>query len=168
MISPKNMLMAEFVHKDFCYLALISQQSALLLNDKSFKGCVSLDPSKILKSGWWGLQLDTWQLCNSLWYGLINSKLHINKKIFIFISHNIRRCHTSNVLNHPAASQGWTWPLTPADLHTLLGKPARRDIVPKFLKDHCYFLYPLPTKWNKYCVSSVLIPNDCQCSSKQL
>ena len=46
------------------------------------KGCVSLDPSKISKSGWWGLQLDTWQLCNSLWYGLINSKLHINKKIF--------------------------------------------------------------------------------------
>ena len=66
------------------------------------KGCVSLDPSKISKSGWWGLQLDTWQLCNSLWYGLINSKLHINKKIFFFISHNIRRCHTSNVLNHPA------------------------------------------------------------------
>ena len=44
------------------------------------KGCVSLDPSKISKSGWWGLQLDAWQLCNSLWYGLINSKLHINKK----------------------------------------------------------------------------------------
>ena len=67
-----------------------------------FKGCVSLDPSKISKSGWWGLQLDTWQLCNSLWYGLINSKLHINKKTFFYISHNIRRCHTSNVLNHPA------------------------------------------------------------------
>ena len=50
------------------------------------KGCVSLDPSKISKSGWWGLQLDTWQLCNSLWYGLINSKLHINKKIF-FLYH---------------------------------------------------------------------------------
>ena len=69
------------------------------------KGCVSLDPSKISKSGWWGLQLDTWQLCNSLWYGLINSKLHINKNYF-FISHNIRRCHTSNVLNHPADLSG--------------------------------------------------------------
>ena len=57
------------------------------------KGCVSLDPSKISKSGWWGLQLDAWQLCNSLWYGLINSKLHINKKNIFFISHNIRRCH---------------------------------------------------------------------------
>ena len=50
------------------------------------KGCVSLNPSKISKSGWWGLQLDAWQLCNSLWYGLINSKLHINKKIF-FLYH---------------------------------------------------------------------------------
>ena len=57
------------------------------------KGGISLDPSKISKSGWWGLQLDAWQLCNSLWYGLINSKLHINKKVFFFISHNIRRCH---------------------------------------------------------------------------
>ena len=50
------------------------------------KGCISLDPSKISKSGWWGLQLDAWQLCNSLWYGLINSKLHINKKVF-FLYH---------------------------------------------------------------------------------
>ena len=48
-----------------------------------FKGYVSLDPSKISKSGWWGLQLDKWQLCNSLWYGLINSKLHINKNHFL-------------------------------------------------------------------------------------
>ena len=131
------------------------------------KGCVSLDPSKISKSGWWGLQLDTWQLCNSLWYGLINSKLHINKKYFLYHT-------TSDGFTRPMfqitqlPSQGWTWPLTPADLNTLLGKPAPRDIVPNFSKDHCYFLYPLPTKWNKYCVSSVLIPNDCQCSSKQL
>ena len=131
------------------------------------KVVLSLDPSKISKSGWWGLQLDTWQLCNSLWYGLINSKLHINKKLF-FISHNIRRCHRPMFQITQLTSQGWTWPLTPADLHTLLGKPARRDIITKFLKDQCCFLYPLPTKWNKYCVSSVLIPNDCQCSSKEL
>ena len=70
--------------------------ASILSWHRCVKGCVSLDPSKMSKSGWWGLQLDTWQLCNSLWYGLINSKLHINKKFF-FISHNIRRCHTSNV-----------------------------------------------------------------------
>ena len=68
------------------------------------KGCVSLDPSKISKSGWWGLQLDAWQLCNSLWYGLINSKLHINKKYF-FIYHTTSDGVTVQCFKSPS------WPL---------------------------------------------------------
>ena len=68
------------------------------------KGCVSLDPSKISKSGWWGLQLDTCQLCNSLWYGLINSKLHINKKIF-FLYHTTSDGVTVQCFKSPS------WPL---------------------------------------------------------
>ena len=50
------------------------------------------------------------------------------------------------------SSQGWTWPLTPADLHTLLGKPTPRDIVPKFSYNYCCFLCQLPSKFNNYCV----------------
>ena len=69
-----------------------------------FKGCVSLNPSKISKSGWWGLQLDAWQLCNSLWYGLINSKLHINKKIF-FLYHTTSDGVTVQCFKSPS------WPL---------------------------------------------------------
>ena len=65
---------------------LSAKKAAILSRPQCVKGCVSLDPSKNSKSGWWGLQLDIWQLCNSLWYGLINSKLHINKKIF-FLYH---------------------------------------------------------------------------------
>ena len=68
------------------------------------KGCVSLNPSKISKSGWWGLQLDAWQLCNSLWYGLINSKLHINKKIF-FLYHTTSDGVTVQCFKSPS------WPL---------------------------------------------------------
>ena len=68
------------------------------------KGCVSLDPSKISKSGWWGLQLDAWQLCNSLWYGLINSKLHINKKTF-FLYHTTSDGVTVQCFKSPS------WPL---------------------------------------------------------
>ena len=68
------------------------------------KGCVSLDPSKISKSGWWGLQLDAWQLCNSLWYGLINSKLHINEKIF-FLYHTTSDGVTVQCFKSPS------WPL---------------------------------------------------------
>ena len=68
------------------------------------KGCVSLDPSKISKSGWWGLQLDTWQLCNSLWYGLINSKLHINKKIFFYITQH-------QTVSHVQCFKSPSWPL---------------------------------------------------------
>ena len=70
----------------------------------SLKGCVSLDPSKISKSGWWGLQLDARQLCNSLWYGLINSKLHINKKIF-FLYHTTSDGVTVQCFKSPS------WPL---------------------------------------------------------
>ena len=102
-------------------------------------------------------------VCDMVW--LIPNFISI--KIF-FISHNIRRCHTSSVLNHPADLSGMDLTSEPSWFTHSPGKPARRYIVPKFLKDHCYFLYPLPTKLNKYCVSSVLIPNDCQCSSKQL
>ena len=69
-----------------------------------FQGCVSLDPSKISKSGWWGLQLDAWQLCNSLWYGLINSKLHINKKIY-FLYHTTSDGVTVQCFKPPS------WPL---------------------------------------------------------
>ena len=69
-----------------------------------FKGCISLDPSKISKSGWWGLQLDAWQLCNSLWYGLINSKLHINKKVF-FLYHTTSDGVTVQCFKSPS------WPL---------------------------------------------------------
>ena len=68
------------------------------------KGCISLDPSKISKSGWWGLQLDAWQLCNSLWYGLINSKLHINKKVF-FLYHTTSDGVTVQCFKSPS------WPL---------------------------------------------------------
>ena len=68
------------------------------------KGCVSLDPSKISKSGWWGLQLDTWQLCNSLWCGLINSKLHINKKIFFYITQH-------QTVSHVQCFKSPSWPL---------------------------------------------------------
>ena len=69
-----------------------------------FKGCVSLDPSKISKSGWWGLQLDTWQLCNSLWYGLINSKLHIKKKYFFYITQH-------QTVSHVQCFKSPSWPL---------------------------------------------------------
>ena len=68
------------------------------------KGCVSLDPPKISKSGWWGLQLDKWQLCNSLWYGLINSKLHINKKIFFYITQHQK-------VSHVQCFKSPSWPL---------------------------------------------------------
>ena len=70
----------------------------------TFKGCVSLDPSKISKSGWWGLQLNTWQLCNSLWYGLINSKLHINKKFFFHITQH-------QTVSHVQCFKSPSWPL---------------------------------------------------------
>ena len=105
-----------------------------------FKGCVSLDPSKISKSGWWGLQLDTWQLCNSL----------------------IRRCHTSNVLNHPADLSGMDLTSDPSWFTHSPGKASTKRYSPQIFKGSLLF------SWNKYCVSSVLIPNDCQCSSKQL
>ena len=74
------------------------------LSTRWVKGCVSLNPSKISKSGWWGLQLDAWQLCNSLWYGLINSKLHINKKIF-FLYHTTSDGVTVQCFKSPS------WPL---------------------------------------------------------
>ena len=105
---------------------------------RRFKGCVSLDPSKISKSGWWGLQLDTWQ-CNSLWYGLINSKLHINKKNIFFISHNIRRCHTSNVLNHPAYLSVMDLTSDPSWFTHFPGKASTKRYSPQFFKGSLLF-----------------------------
>ena len=133
----------------------------------SFKGCVSLDPSKISKSGWWGLQLDTWQLCNSLWYGLINSKLHINKKIFFYITQHQTVSHVQ-CLNHPADLSRMDLTSDASWFTHSPGKASTKRYSPQIFKGSLLFFYPMPTKWNKYCVSSVLIPNDCQCSSKQL
>ena len=42
-------------------------------------------------------------VCDMDW--LIPNFISIKKNIF-FISHNIRRCHTSNILNHPADLSG--------------------------------------------------------------
>ena len=104
-----------------------------------FKGCVSLDPSKISKSGWWGLQLDTWQLCNSLWYSLINSKLHINNKNVFFISHNIWRCHTFNVLNHPADLSGIDLTSDPSWFTHSPGKSSTKIYSPQIFKGSLLF-----------------------------
>ena len=110
----------------------------------NIKGCVSLDPSKISKSGWWGLQLDTWQLCNSLWYGLINSKLHINKKHF-FISPNIRRCHTSNVI-HPADLSGMDLTSDPSWFTHSPGKASTERYSPQICKGSLLFSLPTANK----------------------
>ena len=78
---------------------------SVAIANRDIKGCVSLDPSKISKSGWWGLQLDTWQLCNSLWYGLINSKLLISiKKIFFYITQH-------QTVSHVQCFKSPSWPL---------------------------------------------------------
>ena len=137
------------------------------------KGCVSLDPSKISKSGWWGLQLDTWQLCNSLWYGLINSKLHINKKIFFFISHNIRRCHTSNVLNHPADLSGMDLTSDPSWFTHSPGKASTKRYSPQIFKGSLLFslstankmkqilcVICFDTKWLSVLFKTVIIQSD--------
>ena len=110
------------------------------------KGCVSLDPSKISKSGWWGLQLDTWQLCNSLWYGLINSKLHINKKNIFFISHNIRQCHTSNVFNHPADLSGMDLTSDPSWFTHSPGKASTKRYSPQIFKGSLLFSLSIANK----------------------
>ena len=137
------------------------------------KGCVSLDPSKISKSGWWGLQLDTWQLCNSLWYGLINSKLHINKKDIFFISHNIRRCHTSNVLNHPADLSGMDLTSDPSWFTHSPGKASTKRYSPQIFKGSLLFslstankmkqilcVICFGTKWLSVLFKTVIIQSD--------
>ena len=117
----------------------VPHEAPCIISSPYVKGCVSLDPSKISKSGWWGLQLDTWQLCNSLWYGLINSKLHINKIKQFFISHNIRRCHTSNVLNHPADLSGMDLTSDPSWFTHSPGKASTKRYSPQIFKGSLLF-----------------------------
>ena len=69
----------------------------------AFKGCVSLDPSKISKSGWWGLQLDTWQLCNSDMAWLIPNFISI-KRIFFYITQH-------QTVSHVQCFKSPSWPL---------------------------------------------------------
>ena len=55
-------------------------------------------------------------------------------------------------------SQRWTWPLTTADLHILLGKPAPRYIVPKFSKNY-YTPAPPKVEWGVYWIHPDVCPS---------
>ena len=161
-------------------LRVVRYQGECILSDDnmrgyvdSLKGCVSLDPSQISKSGWWGLQLDTWQLCNNLWYGLINSKLHINKKIFCLISHNIRRLNASNVLNHQADLSGMDLTSDPSWFTHSPGKASTKRYSPHIFKRSLLFslstankmkqilcVICFDTKWLSVLFKTVIIQSD--------
>ena len=133
----------------------------------NIKGCVSLDPSKISKSGWLGLQLDTWQWCNKLWYGLINSKFHINKKILFYITQH-------QTLSHVQCLKSPSWPLRdeldlwPQLIYTLSWESQHGEIKSRNLQRIIVIFFTHSQQNETNIVSSVLIPNDCHCSSKQL
>ena len=136
------------------------------------KGCVSLNPSKISKSGWWGLQLDAWQLCNSLWYGLINSKLHINKKKFFYITQH-QTVSPSNVLNHPADLSGMDLTSDPSWFTHSPGKASTKRYSPQVFKGSLLFslstankmkqilcVICFDTKWLSMLFKTVIIQSD--------
>ena len=145
---------------------------AILSRPQCVKGCVSLDPSKMSKSGWWGLQLDAWQLCNSLWYGLINSKLHINKKIFFYITQH-QTVSPSNVLNHPADLSGMDLTSDPSWFTHSPGKASTKRYSPQVFKGSLLFslstankmkqilcVICFDTKWLSVLFKTVIIQSD--------
>ena len=138
-------------------------------NKVYFKGCVSLDPS--LDDGVSSWVHDTCVIaCDMVW--LIPNFISIKKYIF-FISHNIRRCHTSNVLNHPADLSGMDLTFDPSWFTHSLGKASTKRYSPQIFKGSLLFslstankmkqiLYVIcfDTKWLSVLFKTVIIQSD--------
>ena len=109
-------------------------------------------------------------VCDMAW--LIPNFISIKKKYF-FISHNMRRCHTSNVLNHPADLSGMDLTSDPSWFTQSPGKVSTKRYSPQFFKESLLFSLStankmkqilcaicFDTKWLSVLFKTVIIQSD--------
>ena len=94
-------------------------------------------------------------------------------KKYFFISHNIRRCHTSNVLNHPADLSGMDFTSDPSWFTHSPGKASTKRYSPQIFKGSLLFslstankikqilcVICFDTKWLSVLFKTVIIQSD--------
>ena len=108
-------------------------------------------------------------VCDIAW--LIPNFISIKK--YFFISHNIRRCHTSNVLNHPADLSGMDLTSDPSWFTHSPGKASTKRYSPQIFKGSLLFslstankmkqilcVICFDTKWLSVLFKTVIIQSD--------